>query len=273
MTRKLKSLFSSPGNIEARLTSAFEGRAAKVADVVPTQPFELIERAADDISRHAHPAGRSRVTFPYNSVTVTFAAPADEDRARFDAIAAGPPTFQERVVRRLRSAGCDLADADVDVAISFVDAPDPSWTHPFHVALAKVPSDARARRGVAIHIDVLVTHGTAQQGAFTFSTLPIAIGRGADVRDNRHQLLRINHVAFADGDDDINKSVSRRHARIELDPHTSRPRVIDDNSAQGTSIIRNGRGMAVPKGSRGLGLQSGDEVVLGQARIAIKIGH
>ena len=99
-------------------------------------------------------------------------------------------------------------------------------------------------------------HGTADRGAYTFTTLPIAIGRGADVRDSRHQLLRINHVAFTEGGDDVKQSVSRRHARIELDEETGRPRLIDDNSAQGTSVIRRGRGIAVPRGSRGLGLQS-----------------
>jgi type IV secretory pathway VirB10-like protein len=34
-------------------------------------------------------------------------------------------------------------------------------------------------------------------------------------------------------------------------------------------VIRHGRGIAVPRGSRGLGLEAGDEVVLGQARIRI----
>ena len=122
MTKKLTSLFSRPGNLESRLTSAFEGHASKTGVATPMQPFELIERAADDIARHAHPAGRSRLTFPYNRVTVTFAAATTEERARFEAIAAGPPTFEERVVRRLRTAGCELTA--VDVCVSFVDAPD-----------------------------------------------------------------------------------------------------------------------------------------------------
>ena len=97
----------------------------------------------------------------------------------------------------------------------------------------------------------------------------MTIGRGVEVRDSRHQLLRINHVAFTEHGGDVNQSVSRRQARIELDPQTGQPRLIDDNSAQGTSVIRHGRGIAVPRGSRGLGLRSGDEVVVGQARVRI----
>jgi hypothetical protein len=95
------------------------------------------------------------------------------------------------------------------------------------------------------------------------------------VRDHQHRLVRINHVAFleaADGDSAaINSTVSRRHARIDLDTDTGRPRLVDDNSAQGTSIIRGGRSIGVPRGSRGLGLQTGDEIVQGQARMAVTI--
>jgi hypothetical protein len=91
------------------------------------------------------------------------------------------------------------------------------------------------------------------------------------VRDERRQLVRINHVAFLENGEDVNQSVSRRHARIELDERTRRPRVIDDNSAQGTAVIRGGRGIAVPRGSRGLTLQSNDEVAFGQARVRIRL--
>ena len=146
------------------------------------------------------------------------------------------------------------------------------------VASSTSPSRASARtraRRVAQSFASTCSSPTAPAiaAAYQFTTLPIAIGRGADVRDSRNQLLRINHVAFTEGDDDINRTVSRRHARIELDEATGRPRLIDDNSAQGTSIIRSGRGIAVPRGSRGLGLQTDDEIVLGQARVKIKIGR
>ena len=271
MTRKLKTLFSDPRSLESNLTTAFEGAPRPTIGAASAQPFELVDLAAEELVRHVHLAGRGRYAFPYNSVTITFAAPTPEDEARFHAICDGPPSIQTRVVRRLAAAGCDLAEADVDVSVAFAPASDPSWAHPFHLALARVEMAARPVRGTSLSLDLLITRGTAERGAYTFTTLPIAIGRGADVRDSRHQLVRINHVAFADGDDEVNRSVSRRHARIELDGENGRPRLIDDNSAQGTSVIRQGRGLNVPKGSRGLGLQTGDEIVLGQARVSVRI--
>ena len=161
----------------------------------------------------------------------------------------------------------------MDVSLSFAAAPDPAWAHSaFDIALARLDRGSRAPRDTTVHIELIVMHGSADRGAYSFTTLPIAIGRGAEVRDSRHQLIRINHVAFAEGGDEVAQSVSRRHAHIESDQVTRRPRLIDDNSALGTSVIRQARGIAVPRGSRGLGLQSGDEIVVGQARIRVRIG-
>lgn len=271
MTNRLRRMMGGTRALESRLASAFEKAARTVIGPGGPQPLEIVEQAVDDIASHVQPSGRGRYAFPFNQVTVTIAAPTPEDQARFEALCAGPPSLQERVQRGLRSAGSDAAD--VDVLVAFAAAPDPAWRRPqFHVALARLDRASRAPRGPAVRIEIIVTHGTADRGAYSFTTLPIAIGRGAEVRDSRHQLLRINHVAFTEGADEIAPSVSRRHARIELDPSTCRPRLVDDNSAQGTSIIRDGRGVAVPRGTRGLGLQSGDEIALGQARVRIRIG-
>jgi hypothetical protein len=290
MTHRLKRLFTGTRTLESRLTASIERRAHDWTGAPVTQPLEIIEHAVDAIAGHVHPAGRGRHTFPFNRVRVTFVAPTAEGRARMDAMCASAPALGERVLRRLTSAGCQIAETDLDISIDFVEAPDPVWTAPYGLALARAEAserEPRADAGAAVQIDVLVTAGTAERGAYSFATLPIAIGRGADVRDSQRRLVRINHVSFLEpparslneaesfsdraADKDINATVSRRHARIELDALTGRPRVIDENSAQGTSIIRQGRGIAVPRGSRGLGLQSGDEIVLGEARLTVRI--
>lgn len=268
MNDKLHRVLTGARELESRLTDAFEQAAHTVVRPVGAQPLELISLACDDIARQVHPAGRGRYAFPFNSVTITFAAPSTEHQARFNAICAGPPTLQDRVVKRLASARCH--DAAVEVNLQFADVPDSSWTRPdFHIALARLETIATPVPVAAPQLDIVITNGTAERADYSFGTLPLAIGRGTEVRDNRRQLVRINHVAFVENGDDVNQSVSRRHARIELDAETKRPRIIDDNSAQGTSIIRGGRGIAVPRGSRGLTLQSGDEVAFGQARVRI----
>ena len=90
---------------------------------------------------------------------------------------------------RLMSAGCSALDLDVNVA--FTAVPETTWTHhAFHIALARVAPAARTGREPSLQLTVEVLHGTASQAAYTFTSLPVTIGRGAEVRDSRHQLLR-----------------------------------------------------------------------------------
>jgi hypothetical protein len=122
-----------------------------------------------------------------------------------------------------------------------------------------------------VRLELRVEHGAAEQPLYAFTAFPVAIGRGANVRDARHQLIRSNHVVFVEGGGEANGTVSRRHARIEHDRTTPGLRLHDDGSAQGTSVVRRGRGFAVPAGARGMRLESGDEIVLGRARLAVEI--
>jgi hypothetical protein len=260
--------------LESRVGAAFESRAkAIVTAPVPTQPLELVDLAVDELARHVQPAGRGRYAFPFNDVRVTFVAPTSVDQARFEAICAGPPSIDERLVRRLVSAGCEMTSADLDVTLAFTDAADPVWTLPFGLDLARVDRPARTPAPAAAppRVDLQITLGTAAERTYSFTAFPIAIGRGAEVRDSRHQLLRINHVAFVESDDEVSRTVSRRHARIELDPRSQQPRLIDDTSAQGTSVIRQGRIIRVPQGTRGLAMQDGDELVFGRARVTVQL--
>jgi hypothetical protein len=262
-------MWSGTRALESRLAAAIDKGAREFANVMPTQALELIELVVDDIASRVQPAGRGRYVFPFNRIGVTFVAPTTEDRARLCAVAEASTSFEVRVLRRLAAAGCHVDAGTIDIRIDFADARDPDWPAPYGLSLARVEKPAPATPPPAepdLWLDVLVTHGSASSGAYSFDRFPITIGRGEDVRDRRQQLIRLNHVAFIDA-----PTVSRRHARIELDATTGRPRIVDENSAQGTSVLRGGRGIAVPRGSRGLALQDADEIVFGEARIKIHL--
>ena len=92
-------------------------------------------------------------------------------------------------------------------------------------------------------------------------------------RDTRDRLVRSNHLVFVEGSGGVNQTVSRCHAHIVVAPASSATRVYDDCSAQGTGIVRDGRTIAVPPGSRGVQLRSGDEIVFGDARVRVRIGR
>ena len=269
MTNRLRSWLAGARALEGRLATAVERAAASVAGAPAPTPLEILDRAIDRTAQHVLPAGRGRYGFPFARVEITFVAASPELQAHFEMLCVGPPMLQERVARRLRSAGCETPD--VEVTYAFADAPEADWADRwFRIALARTAPEPAAIIAAA-SIALVVTHGVAERAEYTFTTTPIAIGRGTEVRDRRQQLLRVNHVAFVEGAGEATSSVSRRHARIERDEVSGRLRLIDDNSAQGTSLIRGGRGMAVPRGSRGLALQDGDEIVLGQARLTVRL--
>ena len=120
-------------------------------------------------------------------------------------------------------------------------------------------------------IELIVIGGKADRRRFAFAGNRIDIGRGADVVDSMHRLLRRNLIAFNDDGDDATQTVSRRHAHILYRESSHEYRVYDDNSARGTSIVRNGATIPVPPGSRGVRLRSGDELLVGRARLQVAI--
>ena len=78
-------------------------------------------------------------------------------------------------------------------------------------------------------------------------------------------------MAFVEGSREVNQSVSRRHAHIAYEPTSGGYRLCDDGSVQGTSVVRSGSTVAVPPGALGVRLRTGDEIVLGDARVRIRI--
>ena len=115
-----------------------------------------------------------------------------------------------------------------------------------------------------------IVHGTAEMPAYSFAVPRINVGRCTQVRDQRNQLVRINHIAFDDLRTEPNQSVSRRHAHIAYIGASREYRIFDDRSGQGTSVVRHGRTVPVPGGVRGIRLESGDEIVLGEARLRVE---
>src|SRR5262249_47474012 len=198
-------------------------------------------------------------------------APSREARARFEAVFGHSPV-RVRIIERLRSAGCEVSD--VTVQLNYVARAPKAWRNPeFHVDFARVAdaghsdgqSDARAFR-----IEMTVLRGIAEQRTYCLPARRIDFGRCAEVRDTSNRLIRTNQVAFVPGGSDINETVSRQHAHIDCQPGSLHCRLHDDGSGQGTGIVRDGRTISVPRGSRGVRLHSGDEIVLGEARVRIR---
>lgn len=268
MKARLAGLVEKARQLESAIQSRIEGRPHLRPRERARQPLELVHTIVEQIEREVQPAGRGQYVFPYTQIRVWMAAPLPRDRARLAAACDGPPSLEDRIRERLRAARCDVAG--LEVRTTFVPKGREDWEDPdFHVEYARTPPPAAEPVPVA-RLDLTVLHGAAEKPSYSFSGGTVSLGRGADVRDGRDRPIRTNQVAFVEGAGDVNATVSRRHARIEHDPASGAFRLHDDGASQGTSVIRDGRGVDVPR-VRGLRLRSGDVVVLGQARVGVRI--
>jgi hypothetical protein len=257
--------------LESTLAETLERAAERFAPAPGREPLEIVHAILERVDRRIEPAGRGRNVFPFNRIKVSIVADSREDRLRCSAVLDGEPTLRSRIVERLRARGC--AVTDVAVRIAYVARSEAAWgDSAFHVEFDRAPASDPVRPDDAFapgHVRLTVIHGTADKTAYFFSMPRINLGRCAEVRDTRSRLVRTNHVVFADTPTSPNQSVSRHHAHIEY--AAGHYRIVDNRSAHGTSVVRKGRTIPVPAGSRGIRLESGDEIVLGEARVAVKV--
>jgi hypothetical protein len=265
-------IFGKAKRLESKLTRTFDGAAQQLTRSGPRTPLEILHAIVDGVEQAREPAGRGAHVFPFNRVKVSIVAPSRDARARLAALFEADPTLEARVAARLREAGCD--GTSLQIKITYVDRAAPGWLAPdMHIDFDRVAEvgQSRERPSGPPTVRIAIAHGTADKPSYTFALGRINLGRGAEVRDSRNQLIRSNHVAFAEDASAPNSSVSRRHAHIEYATELGHYRICDDGSVHGTGIVRSGRTVRVPAGTRGIRVFSGDEVLIGEARLRVRI--
>jgi hypothetical protein len=260
--------------LESAIAQKLDHAARRVMQSGAREPLEIKHAIVDTVAKEVVPAGRGKRLFPFNAIKVSVVAPTPDLRARFDAVFDADPSLHERIVERLRAAG--IEPSRLIVKAVHVSQPEPHWTNrEFHVSFTRVlPAVeviAPAHAAPLPTIGLTIVQGSAERPEYSFSLARIDLGRCAEVRDSRNRLIRTNDVVFTDAAGEMNQSVSRQHAHIEYLARSDEYRVYDDRSAHGTAVVRNGRSIAVPSGSRGIRLQSGDEIVLGEARLRVAL--
>jgi FHA domain len=266
------NIFHKARKLESRLARTVDRAAQRWSGSGPRGPLEIRHAVLEAIEKRLEPAGRGTHVFPFNAIKLWVVAASRDERARFAGVLDSDPSLHERVCDRLRAAGCD--GSRLRVRVVYVAEPDPAWpASDFHIDFSRVshvelpPADVEP----IPEIKLTMISGSGDKPAYVLRLARINLGRCAEVRDSRNRLIRTNHVVFKDGADGNNDTVSRRHAHIEYDEGTKGFRIADDRSAHGTAIVRNGTTIGVPPGSRGVRLQSDDEVMLGEARLRVRI--
>jgi pSer/pThr/pTyr-binding forkhead associated (FHA) protein len=265
-------IFGKALRLESKIAGKLDNAAKGFVRSGAREPLEIVHAVLDAVEQEIQSSGRGKRIFPFNRIELSVLAPSREARARLEAIFSGDPSLNARVMERLQSGGCTTAG--VALAISFVSRAQKGWrAREFDLSFARVtPPEVEdpARDSQPDRIDVTVLRGVAERRTYSFASKRIDFGRCAEVRDSRNRLIRTNHVAFTEGAGDVNQSVSRQHAHVTCESGSGEFRLHDDGGGHGTGIVRDGRTVSVPRGSRGVRLRSGDEIVLGEARVRVR---
>jgi hypothetical protein len=224
------------------------------------QRRELLEIRRDileDVRRHIQPKGEGKYVFPYNEIAIHLAAENEGQREMLEAALSNEQTLENDIRELLSEAGCPVP-RDFQVSID-LDAT------PFGVSFRnrKAPAEAPAVGGRPA-AKLVVTKGNADPAELEIAANRINLGRLKEVVGEKEGLRRRNDLSF----DVSETTVSREHGYIRYEVASGRFRICDDKSARGISVFRDGRRIGVPRASsRGVQLQSGDEIHLGDARI------
>jgi hypothetical protein len=265
-------IFGKALKLESKIAGRLDKAAKGFVRSGAREPLEIVHAILDAVEHEIQSSGRGKRIFPFNRIELSVLAPSREVRARLEALFSGDPSLNARVLERLRSGGC--AAADITLAINYVARAQKTWRAPeFDLNFARVTqpeAEEPARASQLERIEVTVLRGVTERRTYAFLSKRIDFGRCAEVRDSRNRLIRTNHVAFTEGAGDVNQSVSRQHAHVAYEPGSGEFRLHDDGGGHGTGIIRDGRTVSVPRGSRGVRLRSGDEIALGEARVRVR---
>jgi hypothetical protein len=266
-------IFRTARRLESRIATGLD-QAVKVFSRSRTRsPLEIVHGILDAVEQQIEPTGRGARVFPFNRLELSVVASSPEARGRLEALFAGETPLRTRILDRLQSARC--SPANVVVEIRYVDHPEADWRAPeFELKFARVAEavvDGEALEPQPGQIEIRALHGAMERWSYSFAAPRIDVGRGVEVRDHRNRLLRTNHVVFTEGGGDVNQTVSRTHGHIAYEPLSGHFRLHDDGSEHGTAVVRDGRTISVLRGARGVRLQSDDEVLLGEARVRIRL--
>jgi hypothetical protein len=232
------------------------------------KPLEIRAAVVDAIESRVEPVGRGQRALPSNRIVVRVLARTPADRSSLELIFGD---LDAKVRERLQEIRCEAPPA-LEVSVSFLKKAPSDWADGQHFSVdcqrpAKENSSTSSSSPVP-WVRVIVLKGTATRKAYTFRELTILMGRTPEVRESAGRGRR-NHVAF----EDANATVSRAHARLKFDPIRRKYQLLDDGSVHGTLVVRRGETIDIPKRDpRGVLVQSGDEIQLGEATVRLVIG-
>jgi len=244
--------------LDQRLRAAFGGGRGTGREAI-----ELYREVLEEVSRRTTPGPRGEPVFPFNQIHIALRAADAERKAVLETVfSAGQLTNDIRACLKESRA---TAPSGFAITVEFEAEQADEMELSFELTEAPVLPAPPAPPRIPTRLVTLV--GSASAVEFNLEDDSLQIGRGPQVVDATGRTVRRNGFFFIDeAGSEINASVSRAHAHLSFDAASGGWRVYDDGSTFGTGIFRHSRRIDIPaNGTRGVRLQAGDEIWLGNA--------
>lgn len=260
----------------SKFERAIEGGLRRVLrpehDPSATPEFLELHRAVlEEIGQRVQSIGGGRKTFPFSQLSIHIPVLDETQRPYFRQGFSGEEFLRE-VRQAIRERGAEPpAGLRVDIEI-VPEALARAEGRGFHIDYREEPAApgiSTAQSQAVMPLALESARSQAVPARLELSRNRVSLGRVADVTDQNRRLVRRNDIHFPEDTDPANGTVSREHAHIVRDPATGECRVFDDHSSHGTWIVRDGTSITVPPTGRGVLLQVGDELCLGQACLRV----
>ncbi len=202
--------------------------------------------------------------FPYTRVEIDVFAGNEEQQATYDAVLNGEEPFRLRILEMLAAEECRLHALEFVVSVAVGGLEN---ARPFAIRfLRTAPGAERKQRPRA---RLVVIKGEAEIRELLVETARVNIGRLREVVSASGVVIRLNDLPFTESE----TTIAREHAYIRWDAVSGRYLLFDYLSGgRGTRLFRDGESILLPRGnSKGYGLQPGDEIHLGMARILFEL--
>lgn len=256
-----------------------------------TEPMEIRRALLDEVESRIVSAGGGKRVFPFNRLRVFLLAPGPREKIELEAVVRDVWDLPADIRERLTESGCPVpSDLAVDVEVTEQGGPE-YGDRRYRIDFERVERNASAPPPMAAPgagiagtvqfpipstgerptLELTVLKGTATRKVYSFPAGRLSLGRMEEVVDDEGRVRRRNDVAFLE-EGDVNQTVSREQARILYDEASGELRLRAEHGASSTRILREGRSIEVSsRDTRGIKLQSGDEIYFGRACVKVAI--
>lgn len=252
--------------IERRIDGILRGLLRSPSPEQRREVIEVHRAILEDVASHLHPLPRGRLGFGYSHIRVQVLA-EPERRRSYETVFLEGAALEQDIKLNFDDRGVEYPGR-LKVEVELVeDLPADVKARGFDLTYSNTASTPVSIEPPEIRLRIL--DGAAEESEYRFRRQRINIGRMAEVLDAQLRPIRRNDVALKEEAAGPNLTVSRTHAHIQWDAEESRFRVFDDGSAQGTTLLREGSLIPVPRGtSKGVPLLPNDQIIVGQVHIS-----